>query len=170
MLGYIPTLLSTLRPRASRISFDLCSPQWLTTTFFANSLQSSILRTDMRCGSQAHGNRTGPWKLATSVLYAMADFIAFSMFCVPQKDNPTCQSTMNNFAPRFQIISAAVPLVPAITVRPELACLNKTFMPQGNCGLLGRFFTTDIITAQVTFANFHLGTQAGEEVQYYPSR
>jgi hypothetical protein len=105
-----------------------------------------------------------------SLLYAMADFIAFSMFCVPQKDNPTCQSTMNNFAPRFQIISAAVPLVPAITVRPESACLNKTFMPLGNRGSLGGIFTTDIVTAQMTFTNLHLGTQAGEEVQYYPSR
>ena len=43
-------------------------------------------------------------------------------------------------------------------------------MPLGNRGSLGVIFTTDIVTAQMTFANFHLGTQAGEEVQYYPSR
>jgi hypothetical protein len=125
---------------------------------------------DMHCGSQALGNQIGLCKLAMSVLYAMADSIVFSMLYVPQKDNPTCQSIMNNFHPIFQIISAIVLLVPITTVRPGSAwSLNQTFMPLGNCHLLSRLFITDIVTAQMTFAKFRSSIQGGEEVQYYPS-
>jgi hypothetical protein len=43
-------------------------------------------------------------------------------------------------------------------------------MHLGNCDLLSRLFITDIVTAQMTFGKFRSGTQAGEEVQYYPSQ
>ena len=130
-----------------RVPFDSCSLQWPTTTSFANNLQSSILRTDMRSGSQAHGKQIGLWKSAMSVLYEMANFIVFSMLYVAQKNNPTCQSIMNNLFPGFQITSARVLLVPTITVRPEsLWSLNQTFMPLGKCDSLYRF--SSLISSQ----------------------
>ena len=158
-------------PRALGIPFDSCSSQWRSTTSFANSLHSSILRTDTHCGSQARGNRTGLWKSAMLVSYAMADFIVFSMHCVLQKDNPTCQSIMNNFRPSFQIISAGVFLVPSITVLPESPwSLNLNSMPLGNYDSLSRCLITVIVTAQTTFGRFRSSAQIGEEVQYYLSQ
>ena len=155
-------------PSPLTVPFDPCSPPWQSMTFFANSLHSSFLRTDMLCGSRAHGNRIGLWKSAMSVSYAVADFIIFSMLCVPQKDNPTCQSIMNNFRPSFRIISARVFFVLTITVLPESAwSLNQNITPPGNCDLLSRLFIADIVTVQMTssFRKFCSGVQAGEEVQ-----
>ena len=106
-----------------------------------------------------------------SVSYAMADFIVFSMLCVPQKNNPACQRIMNNLSPRFQIISPRVLLVPIITVLQESVwSLNQNIMPLGNCDSLSGLFIPDIATAQVTFGKFRSSTQGGEGVQCYPSR
>jgi hypothetical protein len=127
---------------------------------------------DMRCGRQDHQIRIGLWKSAMSVGYARADFIVFSMLCVPQKDNATSQRVMNNLSPSFQIISPKVLLVPTITVQPESPWnLNLNIIPLGSCGSsLSGLFIPDIVTAQMTFSEFHSGTRGGEEAPYYTSR
>lgn len=121
MLGHVLSLchIYTLCPRALRVSFNPCNLQWPTITSFVNSSQSNILSMDMPCGNQAHGNQIGLWKSAMLVSYVMANSIAFSMLCVPQKHNPTRQRVMNNLFPDFQITSARVLSALTITVRPE---------------------------------------------------
>ena len=143
VFGHISTFATSprhppppLRPRSLKVSIAPGGIQWPNSISFANSFRSNILRTDMLSGSRVHQNRISLSKLATSVLYALADSTAFSTLYFPPKINPTYQSIMNNLFPGFPNTLARVLLVLIITVRTELTWrLNQTFMPLGSCDL-----------------------------------
>ena len=95
-------------------------PRWPTTTSSANSLQSSILHTDMLYGGQVQRIRISPCKLAMSVSFTKANSIVFSMPCFQQTIHPTseaCRNIMNPLSPTCRTISTRTLLIAMITVR-----------------------------------------------------
>jgi hypothetical protein len=154
------------------VPLDSCDPRWPTAIFFANSLPSNILCTDMLCGSQVHGTRISLCKLAMLVSYAEANSIAFSTPCFQQTIHPTsaaCQIIMSHLSPICRIILTEVLLIAIIIVRPGSAWSLIQAI------ILGNFdsrhlepFVADFLPARATFHRSRFSIIGHEEPQYYP--
>jgi len=111
--------------------------RWHTTTSFEGGLRSSILRTDMLCGSQVRRGCLVPWKSAMSASYAKADSTDFSMPSFPQTIHPIIpayQNITNHLYPAWPITFFMAYSAPAITVRlGSMSPPGQTFGPLGTC-------------------------------------
>ena len=120
----VPLVLISPFYQCAGISRISTLSQWPTMIFFANSLQSGFLPSDMPFGSHLRGIFITSWGLVTSVSSAKADSIAYSISCCPTMILPTeisvSPTTTNLSSPKCPNMSYLVYVAPITSALPKL--------------------------------------------------